>query len=169
MDTPFSAPCDLTVLVVPSGKTLVIVQPIPQSAAFAGVTVTLLLRLMASLLARPRLENNSKLAFFTRWLWVSDWKLGKAMLARMPNIATTISSSVRVKPEEGRLVFIWSLPLAGILAVFGAVTGQGQPAIIRLLAAGRGGGNGEGRRSVRYDRATLGITNTISTSDYNTV
>src|SRR3989338_4387808 len=114
MTTPFSAPCDL---ITSFGKAQVesdfIVQPFPQPSG-SMATLTLQLRLMASLLARLRLENNSKLAFFTCWLWVSDWKLGKAMLARIPNIATTTMNSTRVKPDPvGRRLFMMFLPLAG--------------------------------------------------------
>src|SRR3989339_258205 len=67
-----------------------------------------------------------------------------AIAAKIPAIATTISSSVRVKPEESRLAFISSLPLAGGGFVAGTI--QCQRAIIGLLAAGRGGGDGKRRR-----------------------
>src|SRR3989338_1470837 len=133
MDTPFSAACDLM-----DSLPDFIVQPCPQSAVLVGVTVTLLFRLMASLLARLRLENNSKLAFFICWLWVSDWKLGTAMAAKMPSTTTTTMSSVMVKPDsDWRKLFMVFLPLVG--GCFGAVVGQGQRAITCLLGTGRSG------------------------------
>src|SRR4030066_1749759 len=68
--------------------------------AFVAVAiVTSLFRLIASFLARARLEYNSKLAFFTRWLWTRDVKLGMAIVASMPATAHTTNNSVSVKPE----------------------------------------------------------------------
>ena len=67
MTTCFNSDCDL---IVPDADE--IVQPLPQLAESVGVNVTEALRLMASLLAKLRLANNSKLALFARWLWISD-------------------------------------------------------------------------------------------------
>src|SRR3989338_9464172 len=74
-----------------------------------------------------------------------------AIAAKIPAIATTISSSVRVKPEESRLAFILPLPLAGGSLVAGAI--QRQRAVAGLLAAGRDSGEDRRRRGRDHNNA----------------
>ena len=96
MTIPSIAPCDSNEG-TPLAETF---QPDCQLPAETGVTVTVELRLIASLLARLSVAYSSKPAFFTRWLWASDLKLGKAIVASMPTIVITMSSSVSVKPAD---------------------------------------------------------------------
>lgn len=131
MTMPLMALCDLM-----AGTPLALMsQPFCQIPA-TGVTVTSVLRLIASLLARLRLAYNSKLAFFARWFWVIDWKLGTAIVASIPAITTTTSNSGRVKPNSiVRNCLKMFLPGSAGAVRFGARAVQGQIAIARLTGA----------------------------------
>src|SRR5512135_2425100 len=93
MVRPENAACRFRV--VPLVET---VQPFCQPP-LAGETLTLALRLMASLRARAREEKRSKEAVLTRCPSTNELKAGRARPARIPAIAIVTISSTRVNPE----------------------------------------------------------------------
>src|SRR3989338_589796 len=143
MTAPLSTPC--VAMDVPPEAML---QPSSHPPA-AGVIVTLLLRLMASFLAKLSEANSSKLAALTCCPWVSDLKLGTAREARTAATARTTRSSGKVKPENDlRSVFMSWLPFVGRRLDTAIV--QRQYAIAFLpRARNRGRRNGKGRRCGR--------------------
>ena len=127
-------------MLVPAWSGSAICQPVSQDPAVVGDRVTSLLRLTASLRASVSDALMSVAMDFILWLLMSWLNEGAAKEARMPMMATTNSSSVRVNPGwpairrldclrqdfipvcyqlvEGSFVPAWSIDSVGSLFLF---------------------------------------------------
>src|SRR3954469_15254774 len=101
------APSSRKVTVLPDvASTYVTRQPFAQLLVVIGVTVTGVLRVMASLRAIVKDEKRSKLAVLTRWLRMNPANAGPPADISTPMITMTIISSGSVKPRLRRGVIV---------------------------------------------------------------